>query len=94
MHVPRAHHGGEQDVALPAAAAEALVDARADVAGRRAQQHPRHQRARHQRAAVGRRQEAEARERQRHQRHAEHLQSHHRLYYIGYITDILRDLNK
>ena len=57
-----AEHGGEQDVELPALAAERLVDARRDVAGRRAEQHVQHQHARHQRSAIGRRHEAQARE--------------------------------
>lgn len=73
-NLPRTNHRGQEYIALPPSSTEALVDPSADVAGDGAEQHPGDQRAGHERAAVRRREETEAGERQRHQRHAEHLQ--------------------
>lgn len=73
MDLRRAQHGGEQDVGLPLLPAEALVDAGGHKTGGRAQQHPHHHGAGHERAAVGGRQEAEAGKGQRDHGHAKHL---------------------
>ena len=73
VYLPRAQHGGEENVALPLLASEHLVDPGGDVAGGGAEADVEDEGAGHERAAVGGREEAEAGEDQGHARHGQDL---------------------